>query len=96
MKMFLTRIGFGSTAVITGDVTQIDLPVGTGQRSGLIHVLRVLEDVKGLSFTHFESKDVVRHPLVQRIVEAYAREDTLRSRRKPDLEHRSDIGGSSN
>ena len=96
MKMFLTRIGFGSTAVITGDVTQIDLPVGIGQRSGLIHVLRVLEDVKGLSFTHFESKDVVRHPLVQRIVEAYAREDTLRSTRKPDLEQRSDIGGSGN
>ena len=96
MKMFLTRIGFGSTAVITGDVTQIDLPIGSGQRSGLIHVLRVLEDVKGLSFTHFESKDVVRHPLVQRIVEAYAREDTLRSTRNPDLEQRSDIGGSGN
>ncbi|HCP49184.1 MAG TPA: PhoH family protein, partial [Gammaproteobacteria bacterium] len=94
MKMFLTRIGFGSTAVITGDITQIDLPVGGGQRSGLIHVLRVLEHVKGLSFTHFEPKDVVRHPLVQRIVEAYAREDALRSSRNPDLGQRSDVGGS--
>ncbi len=94
MKMFLTRIGFGSTAVITGDVTQIDLPLGSGQRSGLIHVLRVLEDVKGLSFTRFESKDVVRHPLVQRIVEAYAREDAQRSPQNPDLGQRSDVGGS--
>ena len=71
MKMFLTRIGFGSTAVVTGDITQIDLPAG--QRSGLVHVLRVLDAVDGISFTHFNSKDVVRHPLVQRIVEAYAR-----------------------
>ncbi len=71
MKMFLTRIGFGSTAVITGDITQIDLPRGV--RSGLIHCIGVLDGVEGLSFTHFTSKDVVRHPLVQRIVEAYAR-----------------------
>ena len=71
MKMFLTRIGFGSTAVVTGDITQIDLP--GRQRSGLVHVLRVLEGVEGISFTHFSSKDVVRHPLVQRVVEAYAR-----------------------
>ncbi len=69
MKMFLTRIGFGSTAVITGDVTQVDLPRGT--KSGLAHVIDVLKDVKGIGFTHFRSKDVVRHPLVQRIVEAY-------------------------
>lgn len=69
MKMFLTRIGFGSTAVITGDITQIDLPRGTN--SGLRHAIDVLDGVKGISFTHFESKDVVRHPLVQRIVEAY-------------------------
>ncbi|WP_022961297.1 PhoH family protein [Halopseudomonas pelagia] len=69
MKMFLTRIGFGSTAVITGDVTQVDLPRGT--KSGLAHVVEVLKDVKGIGFTHFKSKDVVRHPLVQRIVEAY-------------------------
>ena len=71
MKMFLTRIGFGSTAVITGDITQVDLPRGT--KSGLAHVIEVLKDVPGISFTHFQPKDVVRHPLVQRIVEAYDR-----------------------
>jgi phosphate starvation-inducible PhoH-like protein len=69
MKMFLTRIGFGSTAVVTGDVTQIDLPAG--QMSGLKHVLRVLQDVKGIGITRFGSGDVVRHPLVQKIVDAY-------------------------
>ncbi|MEX0962610.1 MAG: PhoH family protein [Pseudohongiellaceae bacterium] len=69
MKMFLTRIGFGSTAVITGDVTQIDLPKGT--RSGLIHVSKVLQGIKEIGFTYFEAKDVVRHRLVQKIVEAY-------------------------
>ena len=70
MKMFLTRIGFGSTAVITGDITQIDLP--TGQQSGLVNVRNVLRDVEGVTFTHFGSKDVVRHPLVKKIVDAYA------------------------
>ncbi len=69
MKMFLTRIGFGSTAVITGDATQIDLP--RGAQSGLTHVSNILEDVQGIGFTWFGNKDVVRHPLVQRIVEAY-------------------------
>ena len=69
MKMFLTRIGFGSTAVITGDATQIDLPRGIP--SGLTHVMNVLNDVDGIGFTYFQSRDVVRHPLVQRIVEAY-------------------------
>lgn len=69
MKMFLTRIGFGSTAVITGDVTQVDLP--KGQRSGLIQVLDVLKGTQGIGVTHFAAKDVVRHPLVQRIIEAY-------------------------
>ncbi|MAT50763.1 MAG: PhoH family protein [Porticoccaceae bacterium] len=74
MKMFLTRIGFGSTAVITGDMSQIDLPRGT--LSGLKHVCEVLKDVSDISFTFFESKDVVRHPLVQQIVDAYqAHED---------------------
>ncbi len=73
MKMFLTRLGFGSTAVITGDVTQIDLPKGT--KSGLIEVTRVLKNVEGIAFTWFDSKDVVRHTLVQRIVEAYDRYD---------------------
>lgn len=71
MKMFLTRIGFGSTAVITGDATQIDLPRGT--QSGLTHVINILDGVDGISFTYFQSKDVVRHPLVQKIVEAYER-----------------------
>jgi phosphate starvation-inducible PhoH-like protein len=75
MKMFLTRIGFGSTAVITGDVTQVDLPRGV--RSGLKHVMGVLDGVPGITFTHFTSKDVVRHPLVQRIVEAYERADVI-------------------
>ena len=69
MKMFLTRIGFGSTAIITGDTTQIDLPKNFP--SGLIHASKVLEGVDGISTTKFTSKDVVRHPLVQRIVEAY-------------------------
>lgn len=69
IKMFLTRIGFGSTAVITGDVTQIDLP--NEKMSGLKHVLHVLKDVEGISFTFFGVRDVVRHPLVQRIVAAY-------------------------
>ena len=73
MKMFLTRIGFGSTVVVTGDVTQIDLPKGTA--SGLKQVLGILKDVKGISFTHFGPRDVVRHPLVQRIVEAYDKRD---------------------
>lgn len=72
MKMFLTRQGFGSTAVITGDITQIDLPRGV--MSGLRHASRVLSDVDGISFTRFESQDVVRHPLVQRIIEAYDNE----------------------
>ena len=71
MKMFLTRIGFGSTAVVTGDITQIDLP--PGQKSGLVNVRNVLRGVEGISFTHFGSRDVVRHPLVQSIVDAYAR-----------------------
>lgn len=69
MKMFLTRIGFGSTAVITGDVTQVDLPKGT--RSGLLHAIDVLKGVQGIGFTHFSAQDVVRHPLVQHIVKAY-------------------------
>ncbi|MFK7864741.1 MAG: PhoH family protein [Pseudohongiellaceae bacterium] len=73
MKMFLTRIGFGSTAVITGDVTQIDLPQGT--RSGLVHVSKILEGIDEIGFTYFNAKDVVRHRLVQRIVEAYDEHD---------------------
>ncbi len=69
MKMFLTRIGFGSRCVVTGDVSQIDLPGGVP--SGLVDAAAVLQQVKGLAFTHFTSADVVRHPLVARIVDAY-------------------------
>ncbi|XGA81115.1 PhoH family protein [Halomonas sp. CH40] len=94
MKMFLTRIGFGSTAVITGDVTQVDLP--RGQRSGLIQVLEVLRDTPGIGVTHFAAKDVVRHPLVQRIIEAYdsfeseqeAKERAVREERQQAREER--------
>ncbi|MGC9456686.1 MAG: PhoH family protein [Halothiobacillaceae bacterium] len=74
MKMFLTRIGFGSTAVVTGDVTQIDLPKGV--TSGLRNAVEVLRDVEGVSFTFFQARDVVRHPLVKRIVSAYDREES--------------------
>jgi phosphate starvation-inducible protein PhoH and related proteins len=69
MKMFLTRLGFGSKAVINGDPSQIDLP--KGQTSGLVQALRILEGVKGIAFTYYTSDDVVRHPLVGRIVKAY-------------------------
>jgi len=71
MKMFLTRLGFGSRAVITGDVTQIDLP--DGRSSGLIEASRVLKNTPGISFNHFTDQDVVRHPIVQAIVQAYDR-----------------------
>ncbi len=71
MKMFLTRIGFGSKAVITGDPSQVDLP--RGQVSGLAHAVKVLHDVQGIATTKFTSRDVVRHPLVARIVDAYDR-----------------------
>ena len=73
MKMFLTRLGFGSTAVVTGDMTQIDLP--RHMKSGLKDAIEVLRDVGGVSFTFFEARDVVRHPLVARIVDAYDRRD---------------------
>lgn len=75
IKMFLTRLGFGSRAVVTGDPTQIDLP--KGQASGLIAARRILAGVKGLSFTEFDSSDVIRHPLIARIVEAYERQARL-------------------
>jgi len=73
MKMFLTRIGFGSKAVITGDITQVDL--ARHQKSGLVDASEVLHDVRGIAFTHFQSEDVVRHPLVARIVNAYEKRD---------------------
>ena len=73
MKMFLTRIGFNSTAVITGDITQVDLP--QGKKSGLRHVIDILNAEAGISFTFFKSRDVVRHPLVARILNAYERSE---------------------
>ncbi|NNF60797.1 MAG: PhoH family protein [Gammaproteobacteria bacterium] len=73
MKMFLTRIGFGAKAVVTGDITQTDLP--DHRESGLRHAMKVLRDVKGIHFTQFNARDVVRHPLVRRIVDAYASHD---------------------
>lgn len=73
MKMFLTRMGLGSKAVITGDVTQVDLP--KHQKSGLVEAQQVLKDIRGIAFTRFLSEDVVRHPLVQRIVNAYEKHD---------------------
>jgi phosphate starvation-inducible PhoH-like protein len=76
MKMFLTRIGFGSRAVVTGDITQIDLP--SGQLSGLKNAIEILKNVEGIAFTYFTPKDVVRHELVQRIVEAYESDDNGR------------------
>jgi len=84
MKMFLTRIGFGAKAVITGDVSQIDLP--KGQLSGLIDAERVLKRVKGIAFTRFTSADVVRHPLVARIVDAYDAQGSAARRRATSSE----------
>jgi len=81
MKMFLTRIGFGTKAVITGDVTQIDL--GRGQKSGLIEAQKVLKDVRGIAITQFLSQDVVRHPLVQKIVNAYEQYELQQENSKP-------------
>jgi len=72
MKMFLTRLGFNSKAVVTGDVTQVDLPVGTA--SGLIHASEILQNIEGIAFSHFTELDVVRHPLVQEVIRAYARD----------------------
>ncbi|MDX5411102.1 MAG: PhoH family protein, partial [Thauera sp.] len=80
MKMFLTRIGFGAKAVVTGDLTQVDL--ARGQRSGLKEARAVLADVRGIAFTEFNKEDVVRHPLVARIVEAYDREGARLEREK--------------
>ncbi len=69
MKMFLTRTGFNTTVVVTGDVTQVDLR--PGEKSGLKHAMDILQNIKGISFSWFKSKDVVRHSLVQKIVDAY-------------------------
>src|SRR4029078_11226813 len=69
MKMFLTRLGFGSKAVVTGDITQIDLPIG--RTSGLVEAMKVVSKIEGISFLYFDDRDVVRHKLVQQIVKAY-------------------------
>jgi phosphate starvation-inducible PhoH-like protein len=84
MKMFLTRIGFGSKAVVTGDITQVDLPRGV--QSGLRHVLNVLDGVDGIGLIHFSSSDVVRHPLVQKVVEAYEKFESAEKKRS-DAKH---------
>jgi len=81
MKMFLTRLGFGSKAVVTGDVTQTDLPVG--RHSGLVEVVRLLRGITGLSFCHFTDVDVVRHPLVQEILRAYERSGSITGKGEP-------------
>jgi phosphate starvation-inducible PhoH-like protein len=77
MKMFLTRLGFNAKAVITGDVTQIDLP--TGRPSGLVEVIRILDGVEGITFVNFSERDVVRHKLVQAIIKAYERHENRNS-----------------
>src|SRR5947208_12609585 len=84
MKMFLTRIGYNSKAVITGDITQIDLPIG--KLSGLIEARNVISGVEGVSFIHFNERDVVRHPLVQRIVKAYEAYTTQNTARQQPLQ----------
>ncbi len=84
MKMFLTRIGFNSRAVITGDITQVDLP--KHQMSGLRHAIDVLQDIKGISFNFFQSKDVVRHPVVARIVDAYENHEQKLNRLKQKMQ----------
>lgn len=80
IKMFLTRLGMNAKMVVTGDMTQIDLP--SSQQSGLKHALRVLKDIEGIGYTEFQKTDIVRHRLVQRIVDAYDKEDVLNKKRK--------------
>ncbi len=88
MKMFLTRIGFNSKAVITGDITQVDLP--RGARSGLRHAIEVLGDVNEISFNFFQSQDVVRHPVVARIVEAYEKFDEAERKNRAEKQQRKE------
>jgi len=87
MKMFLTRIGFNSRAVITGDITQVDLP--KHQQSGLRHTIEVLQDIPGISFNFFQAVDVVRHPVVARVVEAYEHHEQKENRQKQQLKAKS-------
>lgn len=91
MKMFLTRLGYGSKAVITGDITQIDLP--RGKRSGLITIRRILRDVEGVAFCVFDRADVVRHPLVQRVIEAFERFDKEEEKRRKEEHPRAEHDG---
>lgn len=88
MKMFLTRIGFNSRAVITGDITQVDLP--RHQMSGLRHAIEVLQEIDGISFNFFQSKDVVRHPVVARVVDAYDSHEQKVNKKKQELQAKSD------
>lgn len=92
MKMFLTRIGFGSKAIITGDKTQIDLP--RGKKSGIKSAEYILRDVEGIAFQDFSSIDVVRHPLVQRIIDAYDREDEKRTKLRDEKSKKENDHGS--
>jgi phosphate starvation-inducible PhoH-like protein len=87
MKMFLTRIGFNARAVITGDITQVDLP--RGAKSGLRHAIEVLHDIPGISFNYFQSKDIVRHPVVARIVDAYDAFEEKEKREKEAKRHKA-------
>ena len=87
MKMFLTRIGFNSRAVITGDITQVDLP--KHQKSGLRHAIEVLQNINGISFNFFQAKDVVRHPVVARVVEAYESYEQKENRQKQQKEQQA-------
>jgi phosphate starvation-inducible PhoH-like protein len=80
MKMFLTRLGNNSKAIITGDITQIDLPYL--RKSGLVDALEILENIKGISIFRFTHKDVVRHPLVQKIIQAYEKRDASNTQRR--------------
>jgi phosphate starvation-inducible PhoH-like protein len=80
MKMFLTRLGFNSKAVITGDITQVDLP--ENKMSGLIEIQGILKGTEGIEFIYFSDKDVVRHPLVQEIIKAYERAEEKRQRHR--------------
>ncbi len=88
MKMFLTRFGFGSKAIVTGDITQIDLP--DKANCGLIEAQHILKGVKGIDFVHFDSKDVVRHELVARIINAYEKKDNLKSASNRDKKDKDD------
>lgn len=89
MKMFLTRLGFGSKAIITGDITQIDLPVG--KKSGLKTVLQILKDVRGVSSVYLTRYDIVRHPLVQRIIDAYDRFDSKEKAKKDEIKKEEEV-----